>query len=300
MHCDTIMELYKKGKETLLSNHCHIDLMRMKKADYLLQTFAIFVSTEEHENPLKTCLEGIDLFYRQMEQNKEHIAVVTTVDEIEKNQQLGKISALLSVEEGAVCGGSLAVLRNLYRLGVRMMTLTWNYENELGYPHSYQKGTKCGLKEKGIEFVHEMEQMGMIIDVSHLSDEGFYDVLQYTKRPFVASHSNARAVCPHSRNLTDDMIRKLADRGGVMGLKFYALFTNLPDKNGSVYGTLDGLIEHIQHIIQVGGTDCIGLGSDFDGIGTNMEMKETVLICLYWHTLWQKPDFRQIPLKRYS
>ena len=92
--------------------------------------------------------------------------------------------------------GSLAVLRNLYRLGVRMMTLTWNYENELGYPHSYQKGNKVWIEEKGIEFVHEMEQMGMIIDVSHLSDEGFYDVLQYTKRPFVASHSNARAVCP--------------------------------------------------------------------------------------------------------
>lgn len=288
MHCDTIMELYKKeknGKETLLSNHCHIDLMRMKQANYLLQTFAIFVSMEEHADPLKACLEGIDLFYRQIKQYEKQISLITTVEEIEKNQALGKLSALLSVEEGAVCLGDLAILRDLYRLGVRMMTLTWNYENELGYPHSCSKDGSYGLKEKGIEFVQEMERMGMIIDVSHLSDDGFYDVLRYTKKPFVASHSNARAICPHSRNMTDEMIRKLAERGGVMGLNFHALFTNLPDQNGKVYGTLHGLIEHIRHIIQVGGTDCIGLGSDFDGIGTNMEMKDCSYMPVLEHAL---------------
>lgn len=278
MHCDTIMALYEKQRdergEGLWENRCHIDGKRMRAADYLLQTFAVFVSTKDHKNPLKTCLDGIDLFYREMEKNREWIRPVTTVGEMEENEKQGKMSGLLSVEEGAVCLGDPAVLRMLYRLGVRMLTLTWNHENELGYPHGFCGEAPCGLKEMGVVFVEEMERMGMIIDVSHLSDAGFYDVLRHTRKPFVASHSNARAVCAHSRNMTDDMIRRLAERGGVMGLNFYAPFTCSPNGDGTVFGTVDGLIAHIRHIIQVGGTDCIGLGSDFDGIGTNMEMKD--------------------------
>ncbi len=275
MHCDTIMALYeKKNQETLRENHCHIDLKRMREADYLLQTFAVFVAVKDHSNPLQTCLDGIDLFYRQMAENSEWMTPVTTVKEAEENKKQGKMSALLSVEEGAVCLGDMAVLRMLYRLGVRMLTLTWNHENELGYPHCFHGDPAFGLKETGIAFVEEMERIGMIIDVSHLSDEGFYDVLRHTKKPFVASHSNARSICSHTRNMTDDMIRSLAQRGGVMGLNFYAAFTCNPNCDGTVFGTMDGLIAHIRHIIQVGGTECIGLGSDFDGIGTNMEMKD--------------------------
>ncbi len=281
MHCDTIMRLYNQPgipKESLFSNQGHIDIKRMQKSNYLLQTFAIFISKKEYFDLLKACLWGIDFFYDQMEQNKDWIVPVTTIREVMENQKKGKMSALLSVEEGGVCQGDITLLKILYRLGVRMLTLTWNYENELGYPHDYHKidddDVSYGLKETGIEFVEEMERLGMLIDVSHLSDEGFYDVLRYTKKPFIASHSNARSICGHSRNMTDDMIRKLAERGGVMGLNFYGPFTCNPDQNGNVFGTIDGLIEHIRHIIQVGGTECIGLGSDFDGIGTNMEMKD--------------------------
>ena len=160
--------------------------------------------------------------YREIEKNKDDIGIVYSYDDIIKNQKNNKMSALLSIEEGGACKGDLALLRNFYRLGVRMMTLTWNYENELSFPngHFYDEKSKerRGLKEKGFEFINEMERLGMIIDVSHLSDDGIYDVYNNTKNPFIASHSNARSICSHQRNLTDDMIKKIGERGGIIGV----------------------------------------------------------------------------------
>lgn len=164
-----------------------------------------------------------------------------------------------------------------------MMTLTWNYENELASPNTnytlYEHPdptvpfTSWGLTERGFEVVAEMERLGMIIDVSHLSDAGFYDVLKATTRPFVASHSNARTVSCHVRNLTDDMIRKLAERGGVTGINFYPDFLSHPT-NSCNKGKLSEIVAHIKHIEQVGGIECIGLGSDFDGIEGNEDLPD--------------------------
>ena len=144
------------------------------------------------------------------------------------------MSALLTIEEGGVCQGELGFLRNFYRLGVRMMTLTWNYPNELAFPNKREMqengcsrlvaDTENGLTETGVRFVREMERLGMIIDISHLNDAGIWDVFRHTKKPFVASHSNARAVASHARNLTDEMIRALAERGGVVGINYYSCF----------------------------------------------------------------------------
>ena len=144
---------------------------------------------------------------------------------------------MLTVEEGAVCKGSTGKLRHLYRLGVRMLTLTWNYPNELGWPNVKMppEGSEeapdftvpdreHGLTETGFAFLSEMERLGMIVDVSHLSDAGFWDVARAAEKPFVASHSNARAVCHHVRNLNDEMIRALAEKGGVTGLNFCPSF----------------------------------------------------------------------------
>ena len=185
------------------------------------------------------------------------------------------MSALLSIEEGACCKGDLDILRNFYRLGVRMMTLTWNYENELGFPNEIiNNKLVCdrGLKDRGFEFIEEMENLGIIIDVSHLSDAGFYDILNNTKKPFVASHSNARSICNHRRNMTDDMIKKLADRGGVMGLNFYSNFLNENTKFSDL-SKLDDMIKHLKHIKNIGGIEVIGLGSDFDGIDCKVEIE---------------------------
>lgn len=299
LHCDTISEIYeavKEGKDwDLSSNRLHIDIDKMMKGDYLLQNFAMFVNLKKVENPLEQCLEMIDCFYQQLSQNKDKIKLVLNYEDIMQNQKTGKISALLTIEEGGVTKGNLAHLRNFYRLGVRMMTLTWNYDNGIGYPNfKYIEGevpdfknpnTIDGLTELGIDFIREMELLGMIIDVSHLSDGGFYQVLNNTTKPFVASHSNARKVCNHSRNLTDDMIRKLADRGGVTGINYCPSFLSYAEGENKAEGSICSVVDHIKHIVSVGGYECVGLGSDFDGIPTHKELPDASYLPLLYEAL---------------
>ena len=275
MHCDTISALYNcqdRSKASLKSNHLHIDLDKMKKGDYLAQNFGLFINLQGEEDPLERCLKLIDLFYVEIEKNKDIIRLALNIDDIKENEKQGKMSAILTIEEGGTAKGSLAHLRNFYRLGARMLTLTWNYENEIGYPRDK------GLKEVGIEFTQEMDQLGMIIDVSHLSDTGVEDVLKYSRNPFVASHSNARAICDHPRNLPNRLIKQMADRGCVIGINFYPTFLEEfledEDSEDQARGSILSIITHIKHIIDVGGTDCIGLGSDFDGMSGHKELKD--------------------------
>lgn len=307
MHCDTISALLQirrkeahssagdskgsglgKEKEEALSddglakNSLHIDLNKMEKGGWLLQNFALFVAISECEDPFReyTCLA--DLYYEELEKNKDRIRPVYRYEDIEKNMAEGKISAMLTVEEGAVCKGNPGKLRMLYRMGVRMLTLTWNFPNELGWPNVRmpEKGSDTvpdfttpdrehGLTETGFAFLEEMQRLGMIIDVSHLSDAGFWDVVHTVKKPFVASHSNARAVCNHIRNLDDDMIRALAQKGGVTGLNFCPSFLEEEKRGNRAVGSLASIAAHAKHIVNVGGEDCLGLGSDFDGIPVN-------------------------------
>lgn len=270
MHCDTIHELWegrKRGEHmTLRRNNLMLDLERMKKGGYSVQNFALFVEQKPEISSFETVKELLSVFREEMETNADWVSQVMNTKEILENEKEGKLSALLTVEGGEACEGRLENLQYLYDQGVRMMTLTWNFPNEIGHPNFdenqdfFTPNTSEGLTETGIRFVEEMERMGMIVDVSHLSDAGFYDVVKYTKRPFVASHSNARSVFPWVRNLTDDMIRRLADRGGVVGLNYCADFLR-----DSRTGELD-IGRHARHIADVGGIECVGLGSDFDGI----------------------------------
>lgn len=211
----------------------------------------------------------IRLFYEEMEQNADLIRPVTAYAEIEQNQRDGRMSALLTLEEGGIFCGDPDNLAELYHLGARMATITWNYENELGYPNFHEENGELvidltrGLKERGIEMLREMERLGMIIDVSHLSDAGFYDVLKHTKKPFVASHSNARSLCDFPRNLTDPMIHALADRGGIAGLNFCRDFLGTPE-TGQDY--LDQCVRQVKYLMNLGGENFPALGSDLDGI----------------------------------
>ena len=277
MHCDTIGELWKAEKAgkpiSLRSNSLHIDLEKMQKGDYLLQNFAMFVFLGREKDPLVNVLEMIDVYNRAMAENADIIGPVLNYEDIEKNRAAGKLSGMLTIEEGAVLKGNPYVVRSLYQLGVRMLTLTWNFENEIGYPNTivkakdYDPSRHYGLKPEGIEIVREMNRVGMIVDVSHLGDDGFWDVVKYCDGPFVASHSNARAVCNHTRNMTDDMIRALADKGGVMGLNFCGDFLN---PNGM--SRVEDMVRHAKHIINVGGSDILGLGTDYDGIDGDLEL----------------------------
>lgn len=317
MHCDTISALLKKKRAgeqvSLLENDCHIDINRLKQGGYLLQNFALFVEKEACEDPWQEVQALLGLYMQELYVNSDKLAPVLLFEDIEKNRREGKVSAMLTVEEGGVCGGELEKLETLYKQGVRMMTLMWNYPNELGFPNLDRvTGKKLqmarrdgnlsmvnlvttnylntpnerdGLTETGAAFVERMEELGMIVDVSHMSDAGFYDVVDHTRKPFVASHSNAREVCPCVRNLSDDMIRVLAERGGVVGLNFCADFLTQVPVGVENPGTIAAVVSHAKHIVAAGGIECLGLGSDFDGIDTHAELSGADKMGRLWDAL---------------
>jgi len=275
LHCDTISRMVGTGsKVSLYSNDFHVDITKLKTGGVGTQFFSVFMRVDKTGKPLALCLETIDRFYTELDRCSDHIAFAGSSSDIIKNRCEGKISAFLTLEDSGIIDGSPEALRMMYRLGVRLVTLTWNYKNKVGSPNTDAVNGSEGLTAHGIEFLHEMERLGMLIDVSHLSDAGFYDVARAVKGPFIASHSNSRAVTSHPRNLTDDMIRTIAEHGGVIGINFYGLFSE-PYTLDDIYSghpvSLNGarildVIHHIDHIAKVGGIDCVALGSDFDGI----------------------------------
>lgn len=171
------------------------------------------------------------------------------------------MSAVLTIEEGGILCNDIERLDKLYQEGIRLMTLTWNHDNCIGSPNSKDiEVMKKGLKPFGLEVIERMNELGMIIDVSHLSDGGFWDVIRCSDKPVVASHSNARALCPHPRNLSNEMIKALAEKGGVIGVNFYPFFLNPIGK-----ASAEEIADHIMHMYCVGGEDVIAIGTDFDG-----------------------------------
>ena len=276
LHCDTIMALYQKKDNELKCNDLQIDVNKLKDGNYLAQVFAMFVYLKDNLNPFKTCDEMIDLFYLELEKNKDDIKIALNYQDIINNQNNGLVNAILSIEEGGVIDGILSNVDYFYARGVRMICLNWNFYNGIGNPNFTMSehpdftvpNTLKGLTTFGIDVVKRMEQLGMIIDVSHLSDKGFWDVYNNTTKPFIASHSNSRSVCNHVRNLTDEMIKALSGRGGVLGLNFCTAFINENEKITYV----KDIVKHALHIIEVGGIDCLALGTDFDGIGRTTEI----------------------------
>lgn len=270
LHCDTIdlLMLGKNGNSLSQNTHC-VDIKKLREGNCLAQTFALYVDIAEHKNAYKHCMDMANKFHQEIKLNKEFINLATNYEDIIKNEKDGKISALLSIEEGAVLGGKIDNLSKFYDLGVRMITLTWNHENEIGYPHVKPENINKGLKSFGVEAVEKMNDLGIVVDVSHLSDAGFYDVSRISKKPFVATHSNSRTMTNHSRNLTDDMIKVLANYGGVTGINFCSSFIGETPMT-----MISDMVRHIKHIKNVGGIDVIALGSDFDGIESPVEIKD--------------------------
>lgn len=299
MHCDTISAIYlqrKSGRDsTLKQNDLHISLDKMYQGDYLLQNFAMFTPLNKTNDPMQYAHDLIETFYQEINKNKHMIGVVKNYQDIIDNSKEHRMSAMLTLEEGAVVCDDLKNLQHYYDLGVRMITLTWNFPNGIGYPnfsiddenHGYHTcDTVHGLTDFGKAYVQECERLGIIIDVSHLSDAGFEDVYQYTTKPFVASHSNARNICPHARNMTDEMILKLAQRGGVMGINFAADFLSENHEEKAV-SKIEDIVKHILYIKNLAGIDCIGLGSDFDGIPPYLELQDASYLPLLEKALKQ-------------
>ncbi|WP_133016620.1 dipeptidase [Clostridium cuniculi] len=300
MHCDTIGEIYENrllgNYYNLKENNFHVDISKLITGEYILQNFAMFIDIKKHKNPYKTLQEMIAVYYEELEANREIINPVYSYEDIIRCEKENKIAALLTIEDAGALEGSLENLKTVYEQGVRLITLTWNYINGVGFPNfklsvdtsgnTTEKpnftipNTEFGLTPFGIELVREMERLGIIVDVSHLSDAGFYDVLKYSKKPFVASHSNARTVTNVVRNLTDDMIKKLADKGGVTGINFCSDFVKPTPHIGSTFTYVEDLVKHIKHIKNVGGIDVLALGTDFDGIKSTLEIEDASKIKL--------------------
>ncbi len=269
LHCDTASRLYYEGKP-LNSNDFHVDIKKLKKASSLLQDFALFIHTASVDNPFVECVAMLHNLYQELEKNNDNIRLFMTGNDLQESMADNKTLAMISIEEGAALDGKLDNVLLFHDLGVKLITLLWNFENQIGYPHSFPRDGKHGLKDFGKDVVREMERLKMIIDVSHLSDDGFYDVAKITTKPFIASHSNARELCHQSRNLTDDMIKIIASHRGVIGINFYHAF--LHDTKGKT--EISDIIAHINHIVRIGGIDCVAFGSDYDGIGGELELPD--------------------------
>ena len=279
MHCDTLQEiaLPADGRTLRAGGGNHIDIEKMRRGGGLLQVFALFIRTNEAMEARGPKLNAYDYckwlyryWQREMAANADEIAPVLCWEDFLRNREAGRMSALLSIEDSAPLDGRIERVEEFHGMGVRMMSLTWNYENSLAFPNSTDPEIMArGLKPFGIEAVRRMNELGIVVDVSHLSDGGFWDVVRHTDRPFVASHSDCRALREMPRNLTDEMLRALADRGGVAGLNFYASFLH---GRGDKFTALEDLVRHARHMVNVAGIDAVGLGSDFDGIaGTALE-----------------------------
>ena len=268
LHCDTIMQLLDHPDSgDLYRNTWKIDIEKLQKAHSKVQDFALFINLGETNDPYGRYEEMRNLCTTQIHLYGEHIQHVLSYQDVESVYEFGKIGALMSIEEGGVLGGDLDKLKQAYQDGVRLITLTWNYPNGLGEPHCGEQHKK--LTPKGIEFVEVMQDLGIIVDCSHLNDAGTEQLGDILDVPFVASHSNAREVTAHTRNLPDNLIKLIANKGGVIGLNFAQAFLGT-----SPVSRIDDIVKHGLYLINKGGEDVVALGTDFDGIKPDTEIKD--------------------------
>lgn len=295
--------------------HAHTDLARMKAGGITGEFFSIFVDGDFATSPtvqgggaLRHAIDLIDVTYRQVERHPEELLLATNAADIRRAKREGKIAVLMGVEGGHAIENSLGALRILHRLGCRYMTLTHSNTNEWADSAGFDAPGVVrhhGLSPFGEEVVREMQRIGMLVDISHVSDETFWSVMKVAKTPVIASHSSSRAVANHRRNMTDDMLHGLAKNGGVVMVNFWSMFLSNEygaaagkwfEKNAKAFGELRArhkgdrtafnealeklraqseplpkvplsvLIDHIDHIVKVAGIDHVGLGSDFDGV----------------------------------
>ena len=268
LHCDTIMQLLDHPDSgDLYRNTWKIDIEKLQKAHSKVQDFALFINLGKTNDPYGRYEEMRNLCTTQIHLYGEHIQHVLSYQDVESVYESGKIGALMSIEEGGVLGGDLDKLKQAYQDGVRLITLTWNYPNGLGEPHCGEQHKK--LTPKGIEFVEAMQDLGIIVDCSHLNDAGTEQLGDILDAPFVASHSNAREVTAHTRNLPDNLIKLIANKGGVIGLNFAQSFLGT-----SPVSRIEDIVKHGLYLINKGGEDVVTLGTDFDGIKPNTEIKD--------------------------
>ena len=259
LHCDTANELIglcDTECSELKHNQAHIDLERAGQLPGYAQCFACFTTTNSEVNPVDIFEKKMMAILRELDKNKKVIRQAFSAKDIEQNREKGIMSAILTIEGPAGFGFDPELLEDLYKIGFRIGSLGWNEKNPLTGSHI----TGGGLTDQGRVYVKEMQRLGMIVDVSHISDEGFWDIIDISEKPIVATHSNSRTVCRVSRNLTDDMFRAICNSGGVAGINLY------PDFLGEK-ADLDTVCDHIFHFLELDpDAKHISLGGDLDGV----------------------------------
>ena len=289
-HCDTLYKLSAFPHRFFLpSGQCpsHVSFSGLCQANSVLQCFALFTDLYEDffSSPLSRLRQQYGCFQKILSLSKGRLVQIRTASELSDCITAGKTAALLTMEESCLSESTLSHLPEYAELGVRIATLTWDYPNLLAgtalqaIPEKEQRQqnpyarltplytTDIGLTSMGVDYLAEAERLGISIDVSHLSDAAFYDVASHCKKPFLATHSNARAICNHPRNLTDDMLRTIGKHGGVVGLTLYEPY--LTSGPSTPERLTDALVRHATHILSVAGSDVLVLGTDFDGIPGN-------------------------------
>ncbi len=263
LHCDTLTAC-ADGKKELIDCNLQTDVLKLKKSGCAAQCFAIFTNGSDSKAKFG---EYLSFYNSALSKHGDFLFPVTRFSHLAKAQAQNKIGSMLTVENLGFTDGNPDEIQKLKNNGVIMASLVWNDKNACAQPNlvfenglpRFDKNNENGLTERGKAAAELLDELKIIIDISHLSDGGVSDLLENRKIPLVASHSNARAVCSVSRNLTDAQIKKIADCGGVVGVNFCPDFIGDKDIYSGVYA-------HISHIINTGGQDCVALGSDFDGI----------------------------------
>lgn len=297
LHCDALLHfLLSEDFDLFLSEQSSVDLDRLYRAGAMAQCFAIYQpSADELKAKRISESDYIDYiiykFNKTLSDHNDIAAPAVSAQEIMKNHQLGILSAILALEDGRSVNSEFDKLIAYRNLGIRMLTLTWYQENCFGSPSSDVNSImSSGLSQFGRESVALMNELGIIIDVSHLSDGGFWDLIELSEKPIIASHSNCRELVPHFRNLSDEMIRALSEKGGVMGLNFCHFFLADVRETGSIggsvvneilfqhkktnwYSRVKDMVRHVHHAYDIGGENVLAIGTDFDGIPTeNLEI----------------------------
>lgn len=255
-HCDTITRCCQCGYG-LGKNPGNLDLERIQPFGRYAQFFALFGGDEERSECLeKIFREEYTVFRREIDRNSDQVLFCHTGKEAQIAFASGRTAAFLSVEGAELIGCTLEGLDRAFQMGVRAINLTWNHANALC--GSAAEEADRGLSTLGKTFVRRMQALGMLVDVSHLSDAGFWDVAGIAEKPFVATHSNARALCLHQRNITDDMFAALVKGNGAVGINLYRAFLGEPT-------TIDTVISHVEHFLALGGEKNVAMGCDLDG-----------------------------------
>lgn len=284
MHCDTLSMLVwenRKCVDLYSAEDMSVDIERMARAGQMAQFFAVFLPPAEAFKMIGLSElsdeEYIELLREHLLKNvdrySQYVSMAYDAEDIRVNEKKGKTSVILTMEDGRAVDGKLENLKKYYDMGFRAITLTWNNSNCFGVANSSDKKImEEGLTDFGKEAVSYMQELGILVDVSHLSEGGFYDIADICKKPFVATHSNSRALCPHQRNLSDDQLRILGQLGGVAGINFGPEFLN-KDITCKISTAAD-IAKHARYIANMGGVESVAIGSDFDGVKGNLEIAD--------------------------